>query len=340
MRRQSRIGSLGQLLREPPGSICSRAKPSFAPASLALNLHARGRLPCIHTRLRKRIESAVSPALRVRPASRCSCFDLCMGEGSSSCLAAPWLLRARHAQPSPSFRSFSFRFATPYLHLRLREDRGLPVLGPCLPLPSPRRLPTSITRDPLAHQLGRGLSSPSRNTVMRCTPSPCTSLPCIAPPPSSVAGSALTPVLPRRFRTRPNRVRSWPASRFAAAARTRPSPGTPRAGLAVLVLAHATPPRQSSTCTFNPPRRAAPCPHTRLRAFCSSAYANVTSASLWRHLDPERLCCSSAYSPACTTSTASRLLLRSLSCRAASTAAPCACATGAKAPRSTTASCA
>jgi hypothetical protein len=74
-KRQSRIGSLGQLLREPPGSICSRAKPSFAPASLALNLLARSLLPCIRARLRKRIESAVSPALRVGPALHYSCSD-------------------------------------------------------------------------------------------------------------------------------------------------------------------------------------------------------------------------------------------------------------------------
>jgi hypothetical protein len=99
-----------------------------APAPTAPSLHARGPLPCIRTRLRKRIESAVGPA------SRRSCFDLCIGGGSSSCLAALWLLRARHAQPSPSLRSFSFRFATPHSHFRFREDRGLHVLGSCLSL--------------------------------------------------------------------------------------------------------------------------------------------------------------------------------------------------------------
>jgi hypothetical protein len=167
-KRQSRIGLLGQLLREPPGSICSRAKSSFAPASLALNLLARSLLPCIRTRLRKRIESAVSPASRVGPASRCSCFDLCMGEGSLSCLAAPWLLRAHQAQPSRSFHSFSFRFAMPHLHLRLREDRGLPVLGPCLSLPSPRRPPTSITRDPAASVRIRPQSSYCSSSCTAC----------------------------------------------------------------------------------------------------------------------------------------------------------------------------
>jgi hypothetical protein len=53
----------------------------------------------------------------------------------------------------------------------------------------------SITRDPPAHQLGRGLSSPSENTVMRCTPPLCTSLPCIDLPPSSVVGHALASTL-------------------------------------------------------------------------------------------------------------------------------------------------
>jgi hypothetical protein len=43
-RRQSRIGSLGQLLREPPGSNCSRAKPSFAHARVPMK-HGR------HTRV-------------------------------------------------------------------------------------------------------------------------------------------------------------------------------------------------------------------------------------------------------------------------------------------------
>jgi hypothetical protein len=43
-RRQSRIGSLGQLLREPPGSNCSQAKPSFAHARVPLK-HGR------HTRV-------------------------------------------------------------------------------------------------------------------------------------------------------------------------------------------------------------------------------------------------------------------------------------------------
>jgi hypothetical protein len=129
--------------------------------------------------------------LHVKLASRCSRLDFCIDEGSSSCLAAPHLFRARHARPLPSLRSFSFRFALPYSYLRLREDGGLPVLGPCLPLRFPRRPLMSIMRDSPAPPLGRGLSSLSGNTVMRCTPPLCTSLPCIALPSSSVVGHAL-----------------------------------------------------------------------------------------------------------------------------------------------------
>jgi hypothetical protein len=129
-------------------------------------------------------------------------------EGSSSCLAAPHLLRARHARPLPLLHGFSFRFALPYSYLRLREDGGLPILGLCLPLWFPRRPQMSITRDPPAHQLGRSLSSPSGNTAMRCTPPPCMSLPClsmlcIAPP---VAELTLASALPHRMCTCPSRA--------------------------------------------------------------------------------------------------------------------------------------
>jgi hypothetical protein len=44
MRRQSRVGLLGQLLRKPPGSNYSRVKPSFAYARVPLK-HGR------HTRI-------------------------------------------------------------------------------------------------------------------------------------------------------------------------------------------------------------------------------------------------------------------------------------------------
>jgi hypothetical protein len=70
------------------------------------------------------------------------------------------------------------------------------ALESCLPLRFPRWPQMSITRDPPAHQLGRGLSSPSGNSAMRCTPPLCTSLPCIDLPPSSVVGHALASALP------------------------------------------------------------------------------------------------------------------------------------------------
>jgi hypothetical protein len=111
-------------------------------------------------------------------------------------LTAPHLLRARHARPLSLLRGFFFGFATPYSHFRLREDRGPLALGLCLPLRFPRRPLMSITRDPPAHQLGRGLSSPNGNSVMRCTPPLCTSLPCIDLPPSSVVGHVLASALP------------------------------------------------------------------------------------------------------------------------------------------------
>jgi hypothetical protein len=64
---------------------------------LALNLLARGLLPCTRTRLRKRTELAVSPA------SRCFCFDLCMGGGSSPCVAPPSSLHSVTTSASPPF---------------------------------------------------------------------------------------------------------------------------------------------------------------------------------------------------------------------------------------------
>jgi hypothetical protein len=138
MKRQSRIGLLGQLLCERPGSICSRAKPSFAHAQVPLKhgrhtrvvfcrIAAPDRIPgmplllCSHTngpqpayawsivllptRLWKRIESAISPASRIRPTSRCSCFDLRTDKGSSPCVAPPNSLHPVATSASPPFLS-------------------------------------------------------------------------------------------------------------------------------------------------------------------------------------------------------------------------------------------
>jgi hypothetical protein len=46
--------------------------------------------------------------LHVKLASRCSCLDFRIDEGSSSCLVAQHLLRARHARLLPSLRNSSF----------------------------------------------------------------------------------------------------------------------------------------------------------------------------------------------------------------------------------------
>jgi hypothetical protein len=118
-KRQSRIGSLGQLRREPPGSICSRAKPSFAPASLALNLFARSLLLCIRTCLRERAKPAVSPASRVRPVSHCSCFDLRTDKESSPCV------------PPPSSSRLTAAFAPQLLFPTCRAISASPSGSPC-----------------------------------------------------------------------------------------------------------------------------------------------------------------------------------------------------------------
>jgi hypothetical protein len=218
-RRWSRMGSLYQLLREPQGfpahELSRPPVKRFRSHSRACRFSsARTSGSCNFAALSTccdaiQFDPPPPPVLRCT-SKRCFRLILRMGEWSSSCLAAPHLLRARHARPLPSFRGFSFRFATPYSHLRLREDRGLPVLGPCLPLPFPRRPLMSITHDPPAHQLGRGLSSPSGDTAMRytlssCTPLPCTLSPCTALP---TAGLALASALPRRrsLRGRPCQV--------------------------------------------------------------------------------------------------------------------------------------
>jgi hypothetical protein len=153
-----------------------------APASIAPSLHARGRLPCIRTRL-------------------------CKGEGISPCLATPWLLRVLYAQPSPSFRSFSFRLAMLHSHLCLREDRGLPVLGPCLPLLSPRQPLTSITRDPAAPVWIR--SQPpycSSSCTARDLPAHRRPARRATAPPLPAAGHALASASPRHICTCPSRA--------------------------------------------------------------------------------------------------------------------------------------
>jgi hypothetical protein len=157
-RRWSRMGSLGQLLREPPGSIRSRAKPSFAPASLALNLFTRSLLLCIRTCLRERTKPAVSPASRVGPTSRCSCFDLRTDKGSSPCV------------PPPSSSHLTAAFAPQLLLPTCRAISASP----------PPRGSRELTAS--GHHLHTSLL--------------CASLPCIDLPPSSIVGHALASALP------------------------------------------------------------------------------------------------------------------------------------------------
>jgi hypothetical protein len=87
----------------------------FASTPTAPNLLVRGLLLCIRMRLRKRTEPATGKTLPLALANAPVQFrsDLRMDEESSSCLAALHLLRARHARPPPTLRSFSFRLATP-----------------------------------------------------------------------------------------------------------------------------------------------------------------------------------------------------------------------------------
>jgi hypothetical protein len=66
----------------------------------------------------------VGHTLHVKLASRCSRLDFRIDEGSSSCLAAPQLLQARHARPLPSLHGF-------LLSGLQRPSRTAPMLSPC-----------------------------------------------------------------------------------------------------------------------------------------------------------------------------------------------------------------
>jgi hypothetical protein len=94
----------------------------------------------------------------------------------TAAFVSPLLLPTRHATlpPPPSRRPWSTCI------------RAVPSVA----------LSSTASDQCIAHQLGRGLSSPSGNSVMRCTPPLCTLLPCIDLPPSSVVGHALASALP------------------------------------------------------------------------------------------------------------------------------------------------
>jgi hypothetical protein len=164
-------------------------------------------------------------------------MHLCMGEGSSPCLAAPsfseLIASGRHLRfaaflsGSPRHNhSSAFARTEVYLH-EGRAFRCLPLNGfrrppyaalllPCGSACSRRTTASPAPRPTFLHPTGRGLSSLSGDIAMRCTPPPCTSmlctsLPCTVTPPSPVVGPALAPALPNHSRARPNRVRPWPA---------------------------------------------------------------------------------------------------------------------------------
>jgi hypothetical protein len=157
------------------GFFCSRAESSFAHARVPLK-HGR------HTRVAS-CRTAVLGCIEAPPSS----------SRLTAAFAPQFLLptcRAINASP-PSRGSRSARTWPPP-----NSPRAVHSAAGLRPLPSPRRPLMSITRNPPAHQLGRGLSSPCGNAAMRCTPPLCMSLPCssmlcIAPPPSFVAGPAL-----------------------------------------------------------------------------------------------------------------------------------------------------
>jgi hypothetical protein len=209
------VGILAQPFARPPLLFCFHTNGP--------QLHARGRLACKHTCLRKRIEPVVSPASRVGPASRSSCFDLRMSGGSSSCLAAP-----RHSATSYTrfcacdrlvpWRSFSFRscrviFATS---------------ASAHDFPAHRRL---------AH-LAIARRCHAQLLLLLLLPVPCLLRPCHVAGPSaailtklplcaaSLPSVRVCPEPPRfsSIRACPNRARPWPASRPACIACARSLP--------------------------------------------------------------------------------------------------------------------
>jgi hypothetical protein len=111
---------------------------------------------------------------------------------------------------------------------------------------------------PSCTQLGRGLSSPSGNTAMRCTlplcmSLLCSSMLCIAPPPSSVAGPALRSGRSTAAHTANSRTPSRAHSRHSLGAAHIPAAPAP-------ALAHSRVPPgaagalfHSRACLLRPP---------------------------------------------------------------------------------------
>jgi hypothetical protein len=114
-----------------------------------------GLLSCTRTRLLKRIKSAISPASRVRPASRCSCFDLRMDKGSSPCVAPLSSLHPVTTSASPPF--LPARLLLVHLvreRVRVHPSRPPPVL--CI------WPPNTCTHRQLPRVTARTLAPPAR----------------------------------------------------------------------------------------------------------------------------------------------------------------------------------
>jgi hypothetical protein len=202
------------------------------------------------------------------------CFEIPPSLSRPTAAFAPQLLlptcRAISASPPPRGSRSTRTWPLPNSPRAVRSAAGF------RPLPSPRRPPASITRDPPAHQLGRDLSSPSENTTTRCTPPPCT---CATHSSAYRARQARAPTL----LLRPPSVRTLllptePAPPGLARPRREPLARLPaRPPLHLRALARATATPSLAPCVrapAEPPHRALA--HALLRV--AHAYCRVRSA--------------------------------------------------------------
>jgi hypothetical protein len=145
----------------PAGPPCLVAAPvrhsRSTPTPTATNRLARGLLPCMHTRLWKRTEPAVSPAPRVGSAPRCSCPDNLAAAQlllpSLPCHTRPLCLREGHGLLTPG-----------HLHVLHEQLAVPPDLVRCLLLNGLRRPPRAA---PLAP--GRVCHEPPRCSMASLT---------------------------------------------------------------------------------------------------------------------------------------------------------------------------
>jgi hypothetical protein len=147
-------------------------------------------------------------------------------------------------------------------HLHLREDRGLLALGPCLPLPSPRRPPINAL-----HITAVGITSPAANISS-----------------NTLTASSIRPLLhhqrsPWRSQGRRDRV---PASRAEAPLRTAgPCAGARRR---LLRPCHIAPAHARTARVLGPHGAAAHASESALRATaCSGPFASARVLLLRSH---------------------------------------------------------